>query len=368
MDTTSPLTATPTIQEQITDAAPQHDNLVQTIRETEYAALAVRQSKSSTSVLANKLKELQTRASALQIQRDNDKGVLQEYYDSRFRRLAHTIRLKKSDFEHNIKWLESRYKSTIKELEDVRAELTKADTELAEAQQTQVVIEAAEADHKSALKALDTLYEAIFGGPTPGMPEEDQEELAVAEADHKLGELETKLRNEKQALEILDQAAPVLSRLVTHLAKAISASASGLENPGGDFMNDEERVALKAAKAIADELDKLIQQAQAASTAVKGITIVKVPEGHYRGLPWRTNERREIEFYNTLFETRRQAIIRVDGLRQEQRRSRERIEALEQNVKDVQKDLQKGRVRLQEIRRNAFGEVMEGLPDYDTSH
>jgi hypothetical protein len=374
MEATISPTAPPTTQELIVVAAPGHDKLIRILSNTDYAPSALRESSARVSTLAYQVTEQQSLVSTLEARRLKEKTVHQKYRDSTVRRIVYNVSGRKDNFTDKVSREECQYLKTVEDHDDASRSLADLETQLAEAKEKHAGIEDVEAKRRSALQTLNELYDSIFAGPTPAFPEEDRAELAVAEAGHALEQQQTKLRKEKQALEVLELAGPVLNRLVANISDAIQGSAMVLAGVGhrpsySEYHHKEQNYykqnfAKITARATLEELQKLIQQARAMSSEVEDMAPVTIPKPSYRGDPVLNSFPEQRQSHQTLVRSRGQVLNEVEKLRGGLRKSRWRIEKMEGEVKRLQKELNEGRETLRKVRREVFDSVTGGLPVY----
>jgi hypothetical protein len=359
-----PLTAPPTIHEQVAVAAPKHDKLIQILIESEYSSSALHESAVFIATLQSHIAEQQKLVNELDTQRVHDKISHQRLRDSSLRRIAFNVTGKKDDFAERLAREERQYLDSIQELTKAQRGLKILQDQLAEAQETHNGIVAAGAKRKAALQELDELYESIFSGPTYGFPEEDQAELALAEEEHTLEATRTKLEKERKAYAKLEKAGVQLNKVVDYVIEAQMASLRGMDSLGGDVMDKEERAALTSAISHIGFYEGLLQAAKGLVPEVVGIGPVDIPKPYYRGDPYQNNIMREKKFHTLIVGCRQLLGQEVTRLKENKKSSKGRIEKLGSDIDRLQRGLVAAGDNLRKVRRGVFDSIVKGLPPY----
>lgn len=89
--------------------------------------------------------------------------------------------------------------------------------------------------HDKAQAELDQLYNAIFSGPTPGVPLEDDMEQAVRNAQDWFQQCEMRSGTEKRAAESLERARNYLGQALGDMNEALRMSQIDMFG-GGTFV------------------------------------------------------------------------------------------------------------------------------------
>lgn len=287
-----------------------------------------------------------------------------------FKRLSGGIFGRKFDGWKDIQELEERYKEESRIVATTTGVLDSYKEQLAEAERVHKALERTETDHKSALLALDTLYESIFAGPTSEFPTEDQHELLIAEADHELKDLRVKGSREQKALQILQQTRPSLQMLMRYMDDAAKLTAQRMQTLGDKRIYEEQEEAVRSAKDTAHQIEVLIKQARKESPDVV-CHPVKIPDVPYPDeielYPSAVSDNTDnflLEFYKALLTAQDDVKSWGKILDQEAMLSVRRREDIEIKVVQAQKDLDDMRMKLREIRQDIFDEIMRELPGY----
>lgn len=372
MGITKPLTALPSIRERISEALPDHDRLVQRCIDTERAAQSLGASRDKLADLRRlvfgtrlelAISERCCRSTEIELEARRSQGTT-------FNRLSGGIFGRKINAWKNAQELEERFKEELRIVATTTAVLDSYKEQLAGAERAHKTLERAETDHKSALEALDALYESIFAGPTSEFPTEDQHELEIAEADHELRNLKSKAPKEQKALHILQQTAPSMQMLMRYMDVAVKLTAQRIQNPGDKRIHQRQEEAVRAAKNTAHQIKVLIKQARKESPEVL-CRPVKIPDTPYldevERYPSAVSDSTEsclLEFYEALLSAQDDVKAWSKRLDREVMSSARRREDIGTKVVRAEKDLVDMRTKLREIRQDIFDEVMRELPGY----
>jgi len=222
---------------------------------------------------------------------------------------------------------------------------------------------------------MDELYNQIFQGPTPDIPEEDEKENEVRKARVDFNVIQLVLSTEKQVFAILIDADKFLKRSLDDITEALSASNADLWGVGGTFAEMAESSALSRAQGHVSQLEMLISQAQRIQPEV----------GHVGGMQIaQQNFMTDVLFDNVFTDLNMREKIRnsQNQLFQAQRRLVGELDAADARQKKVQVELDHSKMvldgkrkELQEIRNAVFeriaGELystrnMESPPSYQS--
>jgi hypothetical protein len=175
------------VRRDIEEAAPQNTKLLNDIQSTEGAVNALQNNELSLDYAKEEL-------------RGQDKTVSKATYTSRdeFSKYTHRKHSKTTRWYYILTRMKQNYESKLKEAEQsyhnalaVQSQAEKRQQELQQdiraIEEENSKLEKLAEKHVEAHKAIDKLYAAIFTGPTPGFPDEDEREqtFKVAEAEHK---------------------------------------------------------------------------------------------------------------------------------------------------------------------------------------
>jgi len=209
---------------------------------------------------------------------------------------------------------------------------------------------------------MDELYNQIFQGPTPEIPEEDGKENEVRTAENDFNIVQFLLSAEKQALTILLDAERFLKRALNDLGEAMDASTADLWGVGGTFAEMAESSALSRAQSHVSQVEMLISQAQRIQPAV----------GHIGGMQIaQQNFMTDVLFDNVFTDLNMRDKIRNSQcqLLQGQRRLVEELNAADARQKRVQEEVDQSKKaldgkwkELQQIRSATFDRIAGEVP------
>ncbi|KAK7907955.1 hypothetical protein PG985_015258 [Apiospora marii] len=115
--------------------------------------------------------------------------------------------------------------------------------------------------HNSAQHDLDTMYDAIFDGPTPEFPEEDSKEQVAKEALQAYHEGKLQAEGEMEVIKMLSEVMRRMDEALNHIEDALDHSRLDMFG-GGTIMDMMERSALHKAELAIEEARRLMKQAR----------------------------------------------------------------------------------------------------------
>lgn len=195
-----------TFHQALQDAQSKNREILYELRETDYASPALKQSLAYITDLESQIasadKELQKLSKVTQDERKDHLN----YQDSVMKRYAYKLSGKKDKFvsrqeKEEREFLEAYQRE--REAQQFKGSLVSA---LEKAEGEKRSQEADVARHDNAQTELDRMYNAIFSGPTPDVPGEDEMEQAVKNARDWFQQCEMRFGNENRALETLQMA------------------------------------------------------------------------------------------------------------------------------------------------------------------
>merc|ERR1712230_342553 len=217
------------IHQRLQSASAQNTSLLNTISETEYSVSAFQQSNQYIASLKKDIAAQEKKLGELNRHVDREYADHKKYRDSHMKRLAFKLGGKKEKFQA------TRTNSEFSGVVDV---------------------------HNNAEKELDALYKSIFDGPTPDIPEEDQKEHAVGQAEQNYNTVSLQLSTEKQARDILTDAEKFLKAAINDILDAENHASMDLYGFGGTWAEMAEHSALIKCQQNVSQVEQLITQAQ----------------------------------------------------------------------------------------------------------
>ncbi|KAK5720519.1 hypothetical protein LTR17_014920 [Elasticomyces elasticus] len=222
----------------LAEAATKNGELLSTLAQTDHAPPALKQNKAYISDLQTQLGALDQELKKLHAITEDERRDHLKYRDSTVKRLAHKLGGKKGT-EKFVSKQEKEEREFLEAWQHEREAIGQRE-ELARAlQYAQDEKRTLEEDCTRQIQAqidLDKLYSAIFSGPTPDVPGEDQMESTVATCRDWYQQCQARQNAEKQALDGVTKADMFLSTAMNDMNDALRMSTADMW--GGGTMVD----------------------------------------------------------------------------------------------------------------------------------
>jgi hypothetical protein len=167
---------------QIHDVAPRQRELLNIVLSTNYAVPALEEQKNHIAALDRKLANLRTSISELDRKREAEFKRHKSYRDSVVKKFAFRLRGRSTEFAARVQSGQEECFQVLQREQQAKESENRLRLGRADALAAQSGLEGVLARYSGAQGQLDTLYEGIFGGPTPEFPEEDDLEWRVKDA------------------------------------------------------------------------------------------------------------------------------------------------------------------------------------------
>ncbi|KAK8138532.1 hypothetical protein PG984_001912 [Apiospora sp. TS-2023a] len=194
----------------------------------------------------------------------SDKRELKEhksYRDSVMKRFAYKVSGNKDKFEERAAKEERDYFDALQD-EHKAKEQEKNLKSLREAALVhRTELQGMMSRHNSAQHDLDTMYDAIFDGPTPEFPEEDSKEQAAKEALQAYHDAKVQAEGELEVIKTLGEVMRRMDEALNHIEDALDSSRMDMFG-GGTIMDMMERSSLHKAELAIEEARRLMKQAR----------------------------------------------------------------------------------------------------------
>ena len=201
------------LSEQLSGAKFRNDELLATLRETDYAPPAFEQNNAYLADLNAQISKTERDLKQYHMKTESERKDHLKYKDSVMKRYLHNLggskgkekfasKSEKEEREFLEAWQRER------EAEDALQNLRNA---LSQAEAQKGHLEKSKQRYEHAQNDLDQLYASIFSGPTPEVPGEDQVEQNVQQAKGWFDQCQMQNDRDQQALEALRRAAPLMS-------------------------------------------------------------------------------------------------------------------------------------------------------------
>ncbi|KAJ9162329.1 hypothetical protein NKR19_g1379 [Coniochaeta hoffmannii] len=351
------------IESKIRDAAGRNRELLNILAQTDQALPALEQQQRYVADLQNELANVQNRLKELDRKRKKELKEHENYRDSVMKRFAFKVSGKKEKFEQRAAKEEREYFEALQQ-EHQATEMKKSiEAMLAEANRVTHTIEQDVARHNQAQRDLDSLYDSIFKGPTPGFPEEDAKEKELTETLQQYHDARSKAESEGQAVKSLQDAQASMRNALRAMQEALAYSTRDMWG-GGSFTDMMERNALSQAEQRVAYARMLVDQARRFSPSVGHLPRVNVAQGSLMSDVFFDNIFTDMMFHQKIeqstAEVERAAMVLDRELQAAANRQRELSLGMDTKVKR----LEDCRVALQKIREGVFDRLGEAPPAY----
>lgn len=250
------------IQSNIAKFAPKNEELLETLRKTDYAEASLKQQEVYVRDLENELAQLARAIAKYELQTKIEKAEFEKYRDSNIKRFAYKLggSKGKDKFQSKTEKEEKEYYEALEKERGAKDRKESLDTALKEGKDSRETYKRDNETHARAQQELDNLYNMIFAGPTPSHPQEDESEWKFTQAREHFNKVEQDYRANSQACDIFNEARRKIHIATQHMDEA--RSASQWDMLGGGVMADmAERNALSRAESEASQVKNLISQA-----------------------------------------------------------------------------------------------------------
>ncbi|KAK5721308.1 hypothetical protein LTR17_014678 [Elasticomyces elasticus] len=345
----------------LAEAAAKNGELLSTLAQTDHAPPALKQNKAYISDLQTQLGALDQELKKLHAITEDERKDHLKYRDSTVKRFAHKLGGKKGT-EKFVSKQEKEEREFLeawqheREATGRREELARA---LQYAQDEKRTLEHDNARHSKAQTELDQLYNAIFSGPTPDVPGEDQMESTVATCRDWYQQCQARQNAEKQAMDGVTKVDWFLGKALNDMNEALRMSSVDMFG-GGSFVDYMERDALSRAQYSFTQAVAHMKEAIRAQPALHPLNPVNIDQGHFIS---------DVLFDNIFTDMAQHDRIQNSSmqLQQSARELKQQLPGQQQRVRDAgvqlrqaSQNLEKARLELQRIRAEAFMRLGSG--------
>lgn len=337
-------------KEHVVVAASQQQQILDRLAKTDYAKPKLDETNKLIDTLESALLNLSNHIKELEQITHHEKEDHVKYHEATWRRLAYHMSGHKEKYESKAKKEEREYFEAVQQEQKAKDKLTTLKKKMYEVGETKRDQEAVVKENQQAQKELDTLYDAIFGGKTPGFPDEDKQEEIVKRAGTAYNEVQHRLEPEQQAVKILTDAQHSIQEAIQHLDHALTRSHSDLLGDGSDMGQVMEKHSMSKAQSAAARTDMLVKEARKLSPKIEDIGSVKISTNNMMSVfdDPTTGMRKRIEQSDTEL---RYTSASLSGQISSAKR---RVKALQEETAKAQEKLAEARAELQKLRTEAF--------------
>lgn len=343
------------VEAKIQDAAARNAELVHALHETESAVPDLAAQRLYVADLERQAAEAAERLRQLGERRKRELREHESYRDSVMRRFAYKIGGREDKFAERAAREEREYFDALQEEQQAGVMARNLDAMLGDARAARDELEGRAAAHEMAKRELDGLYEAIFTGPTPGFPEEDERERDVQAALLDYHAARSHAEGEAQAIKILSRARDHLNLALMSMEDALHASRKDMLGRG-TFHDMLERNALAKAENEIQQARKMVTMAKRTAPLVRDLPQVSIAKGML-GDVFFDNYLSDKAFHEKIeqsnMEVQRCAQVLKDDLAAAKKRHAEVSRETDQKRAEVRRT----RSRLQKAREAAFERI-----------
>lgn len=351
------------LESKIRDAAARNRELLDILAQTDNALPALKLQQRYIADLQNELANVQRRLKELDGARRKELKEHESYRDSVMRRFAFKVSGKREEFEQRAAKEEREYFGVLQQQHQATETQKSIETMLAEAHRVEQGMKQDVARHNQAQRDLDSLYDSIFKGPTPGFPEEDAKEKESTETLQQYRDARSEAESEGKAVKILQDAQTCMRNALVAMQEALAYSTRDMWG-GGTFTDMLERNALSQAEQRVAYARMLVDQARRFSSRVAPLPRVSIAQGSLMSDVFFDNMFTDMMLYQKIeqsaAEVQRCAMVLDRELQAAANRQRELSMGMDSKVRR----LEECRVVLQKIREGLFDRLGEAPPAY----
>lgn len=340
-------------------ASQKNTELLRILSETDHAHPVLEAQRSLITHLTTSLSESDKRLVSLSQKRKKEFHDHEKYRDSLVRRLAYKAAGQSKKFESRAAKEEEEYFDVLKKEQEVMKVNSETKQKLEEVRKYVTVLEGEARRHDIAQRELDSLYEAIFSGPTAALPEEDHGERVVGV---RLGEYQGMKNREaaqREAVMMVKSAMGRAANAVASMEKALEYSRFDMFG-GGAYADMMERNELHRAETEMIMARMEVVQAQRMDPLVRDLPAVEI--GAMQGILG------DVFFDNlatdyAMHQRIKEAAVAVRGaagvLERTLAEADARLREMGEELRRCDKELQQARYDLQKVRERAFERLAE---------
>ncbi|KAK4672150.1 hypothetical protein QC763_100290 [Podospora pseudopauciseta] len=349
------------VRAKITAAAAKNKELLAILQQTDHAIPSLEQQRRLVKDLEGEVRASDARVAAVDRKRKKEYHEHEKYRDSVLKRFAYKATGKREKFEQRAAKEEQEYFEALQE-EHRETEINKdVKIQLQEARRVAADLERDVARHNDVQKQLDELYGRIFGGPTPGYPEEDEQEREANARTQAYQATKGKSEAERQALKILGEGQLRMKRALGFMEEALMHSRRDMFG-GGTFTDMMERNALSQAEREVMSANMLVMQAQRMSPRVTNLPQVNIDQGNLMMDVFFDNIFTDMAFHDKIKASRESVLRAAMAMDGQVAATRQRVAQFEGQLRVEEQSMREAREKLQKVRERVFETVAASTP------
>ncbi|KAH7110324.1 hypothetical protein B0J11DRAFT_206431 [Dendryphion nanum] len=283
-----------------------------------------------------------------------------KYSESTFNRLLHKASGRSDRFAEKAAKEEREY------FDAVQAKQT-AEDDLAYARQlrAEAIIQREKFERDSQRKdllqsELDAMYNSIFSGPTPGLPDEDAKEQAVNDAQHITTQVSQAFEAQKHVLFLMDQVAAKLEETRQNLVEAHNYSSLDMFGVADTYSAHKKRNFLEKAESSISSVRMLQEQIRAINPNVAELGNVNIASGSIWGDVVFDNLFSDMNMHEKIKESEEELKKAIAKQKENRKLADQRAAEVEKSFREQSEMLRARRSELQSAREEAFRRVGGG--------
>ncbi|KUI61655.1 hypothetical protein VP1G_08814 [Cytospora mali] len=344
------------LEAKIRDTSARNSELLRILHETESAIPALEAQKRYVADLEKQVADATNKLTQLAIKRKQELKEHESYRDSVMKRFAYKVSGKTDKFDARAAKEEREYFDILQEEHQADVMKNNLATMLIDAKGVRDELTTKAATHSQTQKDLDSLYESIFTGPSPGFPEEDERERATNAAVQAYQGARSRAEAEVQAVSFLNHAQKRLAGAMMCMQDALQASRMDMFG-GGTFTDMMERSALSQAENQIQNARMMVRQARQCSPLVRDLPPVRIAQGHILGDIFFDNIFTDMAFHQKIEQSNLEVQQCARALNADLVAARQRHAEVSRETEQKRLAVQQARMLLQKVREAAFERI-----------
>ena len=344
------------LEDKIKETSARNAELLHALHDTESAAPALDAQKRYVADLEKQAAEAALNLKRLATKRKRELKEHESYRDSVMKRFAYKVSGKTDKFDARAAKEEREYFDVLQEEHQADVMKKNLDAMLSDAHRVRAELEAKVETHRQRQKELDSLYESIFTGPSPGFPEEDERERETNAIVQAYQEARSRVVAEGDVVKFLDQAQQRLNGALMCMEDALQASRMDMFG-GGTFSDMMERNALNKAENQVQNARMMVGQAQRCSPLVRDLPPVRIAQGNLLGDVFFDNIFSDMAFHDKIHQSNKEVQQCARALTADLKAARQRHLEISRETDHKALEVQQARSRLQKVREAAFERI-----------
>lgn len=354
------------LEARIRETSARNTELLRIIHETESAIPALGAQTRYVVDLEKQVAEAGRKLKQLESKRKQGLKEHESYRDSFMKRFAYKVSGKTDKFDAKAAREEREYFDVLQEEHRANEMKNNLDAMLSEAKRIRDDLESKAATHVQRQKDLDSLYESIFTGPSPGFPEEDERERDKDALVKAYQRSQSRAEAAGQAVKFLSQAQRLLNGALMCMDDALQASRMDMFG-GGTFTDMMERSALSQAENQIQHAQMMVRQARQCSPLVRELPPVRIAHGSLLGDVFFDNVFTDMAFHDKIKQSNVEVQQCARALNADLIAAKQRHVDISRETDQKGMEVKQARMRLQKVREAVFKRINGHTGQTETS-